>query len=273
MVDQRGVLRPQGAGCDIGAFELDPAGIGAGWQPPEKSIFKPNPGKDPSGAAQAEILVANPQSINTGFAFVPWAASPLFDDAPPDYIPPVDTAILTPTNGTLFDSYDPISVGGNAHADAFLKSLVLLIDGTEVYSTTYALEDEIIDAAWSAAFTPTADGVYFLAALAEDWAGNVQSVTRPVAISVAVTDPEITITTDTIAGVSEIAVPAQLAGTSSVPGSALVEVQVGAGAPFLPATYYAGAWTFPWNPDPAMDGVSISVTARITDPLGRTAIY
>src|SRR5690606_14245071 len=60
-------------------------------------------------------------------------------------------------------------------------------------------------------------------------------------------------------------------GEATAPGRAQVVVQPGAGEPFQPAIYHDGFWTFAWNAPPGLDGVTLDVTAQITDTLGRTA--
>jgi hypothetical protein len=116
----------------------------------------------------------------------------------PDYIPPLDTTIITPTNGSLFDALDAIQISGNAHADAYLKKVTINRDGVEIYSATYPEADQIVDAAWATSWAPPNDGPFIIVAIAEDWAGNLQSVLCPSEVHVASTPPAIDITLSVI---------------------------------------------------------------------------
>ncbi|NUM44027.1 MAG: hypothetical protein HUU38_04915, partial [Anaerolineales bacterium] len=289
--DQRGISRPQGTACDIGAFERETGVVvwfsnlwgqvvsffSSDAQESAKPLLQTDSvhtrtkvnGKGEFPPSRGETAPLN-LNYASPVMELPWSLAPIMDDPEPDYIPALDTAILTPTYGALFNTLDPISISGNAHADNSLKRLSLLLNDVEIYSADYLAEDQLTDVAWSTVFTPTADGRFILVALAEDWAGNVQTVARPIEIFIATTAPTISLETDAVAGPENLAIPAVMTGTTNVPGNALIEVQPGAGEPFLPATLNQGTWAFSWNVDAAMDGVSVPVTVRLTDSLNRT---
>jgi hypothetical protein len=219
--DQRGVTRPQGAACDVGAYEKE--------------------------AALATHRAAP-------FVELPWATGSLFSDTTPDYILPLDTAVITPTNAALFDTLAPIEISGSASAAAYVRQVTLLVNGDEIYTADYAEQEQLTEAAWTTTFTPPGDGAYILVALAEDWVGNEQTIARPIEIMVATAAPAITITTEAITALSADGVPAQLVGAATAPGRAQVAVQLGAGEPFQPALYHDGRWSFGWNVDATLDG-------------------
>lgn len=243
--DQRGVSRPQGVACDSGAYERE-----GGW------------------------LMSHPHPLHLVAPVVerPWAAgSSSFWGDGVDIVLPLDTAVITPTYGALFDTFTPIEISGYAYAEAYVRQVTLLANGEEIYTVTYTEQEQLTEVPWATTFTPPSDGTYILVALVADWVGNEQIVARPIEIMVATGAPSIGITTEAITTLFAEGVPAELVGTATAPGRAQVAVQVGAGEPFRPASYHDGFWRFGWQVDPLLDGAAITVTARLTDTLGRVA--
>ena len=64
---------------------------------------------------------------------------------------------------------------------------------------------------------------------------------------------------------------AQLSGPAGAGSAATVEIEPGAGAGFTPALFDGTTWSLDWLPTGGTDGVTYSVTARITDAAGQTA--
>ncbi len=180
--------------------------------------------------------------------------------------------IITPTNGALFNSLAPIEISGKAHADAFLKQVTIIVNGGEIHSDTYLETAQITDADWTTSWTPPGDGTFIVAAIAEDWAGNVQSGAAPRRDhSCASAAPAISIAPTVITSTLQISPQVvALGGSASASQGAQVEVQTPGGS-FSPAIFDGTAWQFNWRLDDAPDGASYAVSARVTDALGRTA--
>src|SRR5262249_60354193 len=112
----------------------------------------------------------------------------------------------------------------------------------------YAQADQIADAQWSTSWTPPSDGTFLIVAIAEDWAGNVQSVTRPSEIHVASAAPTIDIAPTVITSTLQLGPQVvALGGNVGAGGDARVEVRTAPNDPFSPAALAGTAWQFNWN--------------------------
>jgi len=260
--DQRGMTRPQGTACDIGAFERQPTDTGflLPSDAPVKNVVEYVSGQ--SSVISDESTVISEQS----FVTLPWAPTINADEVE-DTPLLLDTVILTPTNGIVLDTLDPVDVSGVAHADNFLKTITVYandqIVDTFVYSNALTIDDT-----FTAQWTPPTDGIYILYAVAEDWTNNVQVEVKTVEVQVATADPTIEInpliiTTTLQTGTQIVA----LGGFMVANGNPSVEVNTD-GA-FHSATSNGGAWTYNWDVGSEADGATFPITARVTDSLGR----
>ena len=181
-------------------------------------------------------------------------------------LPVVDAAVLTPTQGSLFTNLNPIAVAGGAFATGYLRTLTVTVDGGTVYTQSWPA-NSTGDAAWATTWTPPADGDYVLDAVAADWAGNVQTATYPITITVDSNAPSVLIASSVLTTAHEVA-PGMvvLTGSGSAPGA----VDIDAGGGFAPATYDGAAWRSNWIVPGSLDGGSYPIAARITDRRSRT---
>src|SRR6185295_9692690 len=112
------------------------------------------------------------------------------------------------------------------------------------------------DDAWTIGWTPPGDGSFALFALAEDWAGNVQSIAIPSVVQVASATPTIDIAPTVITSTLQLGPQTVALGGSGSAGGGLVEVQTAPGGPFTPAAYDGAAWQFSWGLGGTPDGAS-----------------
>jgi len=112
----------------------------------------------------------------------------------------LETAILTPTQHTVFTSTAPITIETYAYALDYLRRLTVTVDGAPLSATSWA-SNTATETLWTTTYTPTAEGRYTLAALVSDWGGNaITEPTSVVTIYVDTAPPTVTITTDRITG-------------------------------------------------------------------------
>ncbi|RLT41667.1 MAG: hypothetical protein DWI57_06650 [Chloroflexi bacterium] len=287
--DQQGTSRPQdgdgigSAVCDIGAFELEEAGVGsAGGRIGLAKLIPPNSPSAPLAQAATETPTPTPTPTDDPSASFDPPAEPTPTETPtptPTLAPPLDeislvhsapvldSAILTPTNGTLFDTLGPIAVEGGAFATDYLRALSVTVNGGVVFTLTWPA-DSTSNTNWATTFTPPGDGVYLLDSVAVDGAGTVQTTTHPITITVDSFVPSVLIASDVLTSAHEVAPGiVTMTGTGS---AAWATVEVDAGDGFAPAVFDGAAWSIDWIVPGNLDGGSHPVTARITDQRNRT---
>ena len=163
---------------------------------------------DPATGRTVNFAVAggqNDQSRDAGMLpdFAPPPNAP--PGSPINYIPPLlSSRILTPTNGALLSSLGVATVHGAASASGYLKQVTVTVDNSPAQVFTWA-DGVTNDTTWNWDWTPPTTGVYVLNAIAEDWAGHVQTDTLPVTLTVGTTPPSIAITPTMFTEADEIA--------------------------------------------------------------------
>ena len=191
---------------------------------------------------------------------------------PPGFQPPLlDSTVLTPTNGTVLLNTNPVAVSGAAQATDYLNALTVTLNAAPFYSNSWP-SGTLTETTWTQNWTPPGEGFYRFDSTAADWAGRVQTTTRPVTVTVDLNPP-------TVAVNSAVYTITHMAGLSHLPITgmaddslqlALVEVSLD-GGPWQPANFGGGVWDYPWLVASPADGVTVAVSARATDAAGRTA--
>ena len=195
---------------------------------------------------------------------------PTDSDEPPGYEGPLlHSNIITPADGTLLTTVDPITVAGEAFAIDTLQNLTVTVDGTAVFNQSWA-DGANTEASWNFDWTPPADGDYAFVSEVSDWAGRVQTDTQTILVQVRQTVPEITINPLVLTTTNQVSpLAVTLAGTVSAVAGSLVEVQIDGGS-WIPIESDGTSWQYLWPVNE--DGVSHNVSARVTDLAGRTAV-
>lgn len=212
--DQRGIVRPQGTTCDMGAFELEggTSAADASTAAPLPAITEENTlalplignydGR-PATLASEPAPQAEPTAIPQAAAasvldevrklFIPFVAGEPVGTQPAvgssefsmslTSAPPITSSLTSPPAGSVFSTTAPISISGNAASLDSLKRMVLTVDGAPVHTVDWA-EGQYTQTTWSTAWTPPGEGLYLLHSTADDWAGRVQTTTVPLRITV-----------------------------------------------------------------------------------------
>ncbi|MAT96582.1 MAG: hypothetical protein CL608_05510 [Anaerolineaceae bacterium] len=199
------------------------------------------------------------------------ALPPAPSDEPPGYVGPLlDSVILTPTDGTLLTTLDPVNVAGEAFALDSLQNLTVAVNDTAVFNRSWS-DGEAAEASWNFNWTPPADGSYALVSEVTDWAGRVQTDTQTIQIEVRQVLPEISIDPLVLTTTHQVSSQAVLlTGITNAGAGSLVEVQIDGGA-WIQVANDGTAWRYQW-PVFNEDGVAHDVSARVTDAAGRTAV-
>jgi hypothetical protein len=181
----------------------------------------------------------------------------------------VDSTILSPLPGAVLTSQDKVTIRGGAFAIASLKSITATVNGSPLFADSW-VKDVITNTTWSADWTPGGDGVYTLESQAMDWAGNIETQTHPVTVTVSTSLPSISLATSvyTTTQLIDGGLQIELAGSvSHAPG--LVRVQVKPGDEgWQDASVQGDRWSFPWIA-PRYDGANVPVVVRLIDQAGR----
>lgn len=220
-----------------------------------------------AGAATCQTIYAVELSLGTFEALPAPAPGPA-----PDFTAPLlDSAVLTPEDGSVLNSLSPVTVSGGAYARDFLKTLNVTVNGSPLFGDTWA-NGAITETTWSTQWTPPAEGLYTFEAFAGDWAGRIQTDTHPVTVSVDSGLPSISLaptvytTTHLLAGSSQIALGGLVNDSLGVRA---VRVNVNAGG-WQEASFDAGTWAYPW-PAGRLDNVTVPLVAQVTDLAGKTS--
>ena len=73
---------------------------------------------------------------------------------------PLDSIVLTPTSGIVFDTVGPKTINGVAHADGYLKTLTVYANEDVIYTNSYP-DGTVIDTTFDTTWTPGADGYIY----------------------------------------------------------------------------------------------------------------
>ncbi|MBN1888600.1 MAG: Ig-like domain-containing protein [Thermoflexales bacterium] len=190
--------------------------------------------------------------------------------------------ILTPTTGSVFTTLDPIQVSGQAYAQAGLQDLTVTANEQSIHTSPLTGTSQ----AWTANWSPSADGAYRLLAAIHDTSARAITSAAPIAgkagletlVYVDRGAPQISIATERITRQNFAN------GYVSVRG----QVNESAGISSLQARLNDGEWqdiphTFQpgWQPWSASlyagslappDGQTYTLTARVVDVAGREAV-
>jgi type II secretory pathway pseudopilin PulG/subtilisin-like proprotein convertase family protein len=198
---------------------------------------------------------------------------------------PLDSAVITPTNGTVFSTTTAFGVEGSAFADDYLRTLSVTANTAPFYTPNWPAPPApgaITETTWSTTYAPLTEGYYRLNSSATDWSSRVQTTTHPITVAVDLVAPApptfdtavITtahraylgtailtgVATDTI-GVARVDVNPDNQGWGS---ASLTPSPAGGGGP-------GWGWRYLWRiGDTDPDGVTYTVTARATDFGGHT---
>jgi sugar lactone lactonase YvrE len=221
---------------------------------------------DANGAASCETRY----TVSLTLGAFPAAPTPQPGPAPDTTRPVLDSAVLSPADGSVLNSLAQVTVSGGAYARDFLQTLNVSINGAPFFNQNWA-NGVITDTAWSAPWTPPAEGVYTIEAVASDWAGRVQTDTHPITVTVDLALPTISLsptvytTTHLLPGSSQVALGGLAADSLGV---RRVEVNVN-NEGWQDAVFDGAAWTYPWLAG-RLDNVTLPISARVTDLAGKT---
>jgi hypothetical protein len=188
---------------------------------------------------------------------------------------PLDSAVITPTNGTVFSTTATFGVEGQAYAENYLQTLTVTVNTAPFYGTTWPVQGSpgaFTETTWSTTFTPPNQGDYTFVSTVDDWESKVQTTTHPITITVDLLPPAPpTFDTTVITTARRAAQGAAIlsGGAADTVGVARVDVNPddrGWGAAALTGDATSPAWRYTWpigDSDP--DGVTYDVTARATD--------
>ncbi|MGB9754378.1 LamG-like jellyroll fold domain-containing protein [Roseiflexus castenholzii] len=183
--------------------------------------------------------------------------------------PVVDLLVTSPT-GNVFTTLDPITVSGNARADAGLNRVRVLVDGGQIFEQTWTGD---LTGAFSTSWTPPAEGRYALEVQVTDQSNRL--ATRQITLFVDTTAPTAlgfatTVLTSANTLSDTLALPIQVADTgvitrvqASFDGSTWIDA--------TPDPSMSGRWWAPLNqPANDLDNWSFTMDLRATDAAGRT---
>jgi len=164
-----------------------------------------------------------------------------------------------------------INVVGGAYARDYLKALTVTADSAPLATLTWP-SNTVTDTLWTTAWTPSGEGAHTLLAIAEDWAGRVQTDTHPVTIIVDTQPPVVVIAPTVLTSTQRLSFGrVALTGlATNTGGIAAVAVQVDGGL-WQRASLHGPTWRYPWYLGSEPDGATYTVSARATDVAAHTA--
>jgi hypothetical protein len=178
--------------------------------------------------------------------------------------------VITPANGTVLASTNPVSAFVEAEAAGGLRAITLTVDGAP-YAAGAWPSGVVTRTTWAVDWAPPRDGVYRLASIAEDWAGAVQTAAFTTTLYVDTQPPAIDITPTVLTTAHQLPYTGvNLTGpVTDAGGIAEAAVSID-GGPWQAASVADGAWRHAWQLDNTEDGIAHRVVARATDLAGRT---
>jgi hypothetical protein len=180
--------------------------------------------------------------------------------------PVLDAVIDAPLDGALITSLDPVTVEGSAYAADDLATLEVTVDGSPIYSDSWA-DGDTTDETWSTSWSPASDGVFVLEAVVTDWAGRTLTETHPVTVTVDTAAPAVSIDQSLFTQADQTSsTSVLLTGTLSASPGSEVEINID-GAGWIPVPVIGANWSYEWFVN--ADGTVFNVEARVTDAAGR----
>jgi hypothetical protein len=188
-----------------------------------------------------------------------------------DNLPLLDAVVLSPAPGSVLTTTGPISVTGGAYARDYLKALTITADSAPLATLTWP-SNTVTDTLWNTTWTPSGEGAHTLLAIAEDWAGRVQTDTHPATVIVDTQPPSIDISPTVLTSTQRLSFGrVALTGLATDTGGiAAVAVQVDGGL-WQRASLHGPTWRYPWYLGSEPDGATYTVSARATDVAAHTA--
>jgi hypothetical protein len=185
----------------------------------------------------------------------------------PSRTPPLASAVLTPTHESVLTTLNPVSLNVGAYAVNSLRYLTVTVNGTFLNSASWP-SGTVTDTVWTTNWTPAGEGRYTLLALASDWAGQVQTSTQPISLTVDTQAPTLTFGYTVLTTTQRVSL-GRVVLTGTVTDSVGLEaVQVStAGGPWDDAAFNdaRGEWRYLWYLGAEPDGAAYDVTARASD--------
>jgi hypothetical protein len=184
--------------------------------------------------------------------------------------PPVDSAIFTPTYGTLLITTAPISVEGGAWVRYGLEELTVTVDGAPIYTSTWPAHPQGTN--WATTYTPTAEGPHTLKSVAVDQFGTVQTQTHPITVTLDTQAPVIRVPAAVLTSAHRLSYGrVVLTGPYTEAGGVdAIRVQTD-GGDWFGAAALDQVWRYAWDLGEEPDGETYTVTAVITDVAGGSA--
>ncbi len=186
----------------------------------------------------------------------------------------VDSAVVTPTNGTVLSTTTPFNVQGIAQANGYLRALTVTVNSVPFYTTgwpTFPFPGAVTQTNWSTIYTPLSEGHYTFQSTASDWVGNVQTTTYPITITVDLLPPAPP-TFDTVVITSALRV---YQGATALTGVAadtigVEQVQVNIdNQGWNDASLDGNVWRYLWRTgDTDPDGATYNASVRAIDLAG-----
>ncbi|HBY98100.1 MAG TPA: hypothetical protein DEP84_29855, partial [Chloroflexi bacterium] len=216
---------------------------------------------------------------------VPTATPSPTPTPPPPPELPVDSAVITPSNGTVFSTTTAFSVEGRAYAENSLQGLSVTANDVPFYTANWPAPPApgaITETSWSTAYTPLTEGTYRLNSSATDWSSQAQTTTHPITVAVdlvAPAPPTFDTTVITTAHRAYQGTAILTGGAADSIGVARVDVNPDSrgwgNASLSPSPAGGGGPGWGWRSlwpigDSDPDGVTYNVTARTTDFGGHT---
>ncbi len=186
----------------------------------------------------------------------------------------LDSAIITPTNGSVLTSTNAISITGGAFALNSLKALTVTLDSAILFANAnYWSSPGVTNTLWSISWTLPTNGKHTLVSIVSDATGRVQTMTHPIDVFVGTTAPSVAITPTVLTSTNALPYFGGVNLTGSVSdttGVNTVKVQIDS-SPAASAVVSGTAWSLAWNLGHAPDGETHTVTVTATNVASRTA--
>ncbi len=189
---------------------------------------------------------------------------------------PLDSAVITPSHGTVFSTTAAFDVEGQAFAEDYLQTLTVTVNSTPFWDTDWPEPPDpaaVTETTWITSYTPLAEGYYTLNSWASNWTSQVQTTTHPITVTVDLQPPSPPtfdtniITTARRAAQGTAILSGGAADNFGVAGVDINPDDRGWGDATLTGDATSPTWRYTWpitnTSDP--DGVTYNVTARATD--------
>jgi len=187
----------------------------------------------------------------------------------------LDSAVITPSNGTAFSTTAAFGVEGQAYAENYLQTLTVTVNSAPFYDTGWPDSPDpgaVTETTWTTSYTPLGEGYYTLNSEVSDWISQVQTTTHPITVTVDLQPPAPpTFDTTVITTARRAAQGAAVLSGNAADNFGVARVDVnpddrGWGAASLTGEAISPVWRYTWPIDDAdPDGVNYDVTARATD--------